>query len=193
MNFHIRLAARGYYVSSTIQGTFSIVTGPSQNRACAINAHGSSSVHSHEDKQNHLRYLPQFCFHDISVTVNSSCFLYNSRTDVVPFPPAALPAFTGTTAPSDSLIPVCLSPFIIGCPAYLPPCKRFQGLPGSHVFTMSDMPCSQTPGKRHRLAILRRLCVDFRYLYSVILPMIIIFRGSITSTLRLTAVKIRIM
>jgi hypothetical protein len=61
------------------------------------------------------------------------------------------------------------------------------------VFTMSDMPCSQTPGKRHRLAILRRLCVDFRYLYSVILPTIIIFRGSITSTLRLTACRLAVL
>ncbi len=130
MNFHIRLAARGYYVSSTIQGTFSIVTGPSQNRACAINAHGSSSVHSSEDNQNHLHYLLQFCFHDISVTVNSSCFLYNSRTDVVPFPPAALPAFTGTTAPSDSLIPVCLSPFIIRLSGILASMQKVPGPPG---------------------------------------------------------------
>ena len=130
MNFHIRLAARSYYVSSSIQSIFSIVTGPSQNRACAINAHGSSSVHSPEDKQNHLQYLLQFCFHAISVTVNSSCFLDNSRTDVVPFPPAALPAFAGTTAPSDSLIPVCRSPFFIGCPAYLLPTQEVPGPPG---------------------------------------------------------------
>jgi hypothetical protein len=59
----------------------------------------------------------------------------------------------------------------------LPPCKRFQGLPGSHVFTMSDMPCSQTPGKLRRLAILCRFCVDFRYSQSVILPMIVYFEA----------------
>jgi hypothetical protein len=81
---------------------------------------------------------------------------------------------------------------IIGCQAYLHPCKRFQGLPGSHVFTMSDMPCSQTPGERHRLAILRRLCVDFRFLNSVILPIFIKFRGSITSALRLTACRLAV-
>jgi hypothetical protein len=39
-------------------------------------------------------------------------------------------------------------------------------LPGSHVFTMSGMTWSQTPGKLHRLANLHRFCVDFRLSYS---------------------------
>ena len=118
-----------------------------------------------------LGYPLQFSFHALSVTEHSTCLLANGYTDVAPFPPAALPAFIGTIAPSDSPIPVCLSPFIIDCPAYSHPCKRFQGLPGSHVFTMSDMPCSMTPGKLHRLAFVRRLCVDFRYPNGVILPL----------------------
>jgi len=45
-----------------------------------------------------------------------------------------------------------LPSFVIGCPAYSPPCKRIQGLPGFRVFAISDTPCSQTPGKRRRLA-----------------------------------------
>ena len=36
-----RLAARGYYVPSAYHPSSFIVPGPSQNRACAINAHGS--------------------------------------------------------------------------------------------------------------------------------------------------------
>ena len=77
-----------------------------------------------------------------------------------------------TTAPSDSLIPVCLSSFIIGWPAYSPPGKRFQGLPGYHIFTLSDMPCSQTPGKRKPARHYRRLHVDFRVCNHVILPIL---------------------
>jgi hypothetical protein len=108
----------------------------------------------------HFSRHPRQNFRDFSAircdSVSTSSLLLStghvSTTTVVlvvtPFPPAALPAFIGTTASSDSLNPVCLPSFVISCPAYSPPCKRFQGLPGSHTFTMSDMPCSQTPGKR---------------------------------------------
>ena len=89
---------------------------------------------------------------------------------MTPFPPAALPAFNGTTASSDSLRPVCLTPFVIGCSAYSPPGKRVQGLPGYHIFTLSDMPCSQTPGKRNPACLYRRFRVDFRARKHVILP-----------------------
>ena len=99
-----------------------------------------------------LGYPLQFRFHALPVAEHRSCLLVNGHTDVAPFPPAALPAFTGTTAPSDSLVPVCLSPFVISCPTYPHPCRKNQGLPGYRVFTISDMPCSQTPGKLHRLA-----------------------------------------
>jgi hypothetical protein len=53
MNFHGRLAARGYYVSSAHHSIFRLVSDPSQNRACAIYAHGSSPVHSLCSKQTH--------------------------------------------------------------------------------------------------------------------------------------------
>jgi hypothetical protein len=95
-----------------------------------------------------LRYPQQFCAHGFSVSVHSSCLLDYGCCDVAPFPPAELPAFIGTTAPSDSLVPVCLSPFIISWQAYSLPCKRPQGLPGCRIFAMSDMPCSPTPGKQ---------------------------------------------
>jgi hypothetical protein len=95
-----------------------------------------------------LCYPQQFCSHKFSVSVHSSCLLVHDCCDVAPFPPAELPAFIGTIAPSDSLLPVSLSPFIISCQAYSLPCKRPQGLPRCHIFAMSDMPCSPTPGKR---------------------------------------------
>ena len=123
--------------------------------------------------------VPRFCERPV--------FHHAALPCVAPFPPAALPAFTGTTAPSDSLNLICHPPFIIGCPAYSHPCKGFQGLPGYHVFTVSGMPCSQTPGKLHRLATLLRLHVDFRQPNSVILPVYTIFRGSIASAFLLTA------
>jgi len=44
---------------------------------------------------------------------------HNTVTHVTSFPPAALPAFTGTMTSSDFPCPVCLSSFIISCPAYL--------------------------------------------------------------------------
>ena len=97
-----------------------------------------------------LCYPQQFCSHNFPVSVHRLCLLDNGYYDVAPFPPAALPAFIGTIAPSDSLMPICLSPFIISCPAYSHPCKRQQGLPGCHIFAMSDMPCSPTPGKRYQ-------------------------------------------
>jgi len=51
--FHKRLAARGYYVPSATRSTLRTVPGPSQNRACATHAHGSSSLHSLRSKQVH--------------------------------------------------------------------------------------------------------------------------------------------
>jgi len=75
-----------------------------------------------------LRYPPQFHLHALAVSVHSPCLLVSGCSDVTPFPPAALPAFSGTTVSSDSLAPVCLPPFLIGCQAY----SRFlQEAPGS--------------------------------------------------------------
>ena len=53
MNFYRRLAARGYYVSLSYRFIQPAFLGPSQNRACATNAHGSSSVYSLRSKQVH--------------------------------------------------------------------------------------------------------------------------------------------
>ena len=69
---------------------------------------------------------------------------HNTVTHVTSFPPAELPAFTGTMTPSDFPRPVCLSPFIIDCPAYSLCSKRAEDLPGYRIFAMSDMLWSQT-------------------------------------------------
>jgi len=57
-------------------------------------------------------------------------FPHNTVTYVASFPPAALPAFIGTTRPSDSPRLICLPPSIISCPAYSNHCKRNKGPPG---------------------------------------------------------------
>jgi len=43
---------------------------------------------------------------------------------------------------------------VIACPAYSLPCKAKQGLPGCRISSISNMPCSQTPGWLVQLAIL---------------------------------------
>lgn len=43
---------------------------------------------------------------------------------------------------------------VIACPAYSLPCKTKQGLPGCHLSSIFNMPCSQTPGWLVQLAIL---------------------------------------
>jgi len=81
---------------------------PSQNRACAINAHGSPDNHSGSDRLPRCGAvlfppLPRFCVRPV--------FPYSARPSVASFPPAALPAFAGTTRRSDSLLLICLPPF----------------------------------------------------------------------------------
>jgi hypothetical protein len=53
-------------------------------------------------------------------------------------------------------IPVLRLPslLVIACPAYSLPCKAKQGLPGCRLSSISNMPCSQTPGRLVQLAIL---------------------------------------
>jgi len=65
---------------------------------------------------------------------------------VVSFPPAALPAFSGTIKPSDSLHHICLPPSSVvrHTPFFR---EKAQGLPGYRVIIMSNMPWSQTPEK----------------------------------------------
>ena len=70
---------------------------------------------------------------------------HNTVTHVTSFPPAELPAFTGTMTSSDFPCTICLSPFIISCQAYSPFSKSAEDLPGYRIFAMSDMPWSQTP------------------------------------------------
>ena len=74
---------------------------------------------------------------------------HNTVTHVTPFPPAESPAFPGTMTPSDFPCTICLSPFIISCPAYSPLGKSAKDLPGYRIFTIFDMPWSQTPERHH--------------------------------------------
>ncbi len=75
-----------------------VVTGPYQNRACAINAHGSSYEHLQEFLLCTIVSFPPYsCFWAQVV------FLYCTCSYVTSFPPAALPAFSGTIRLSDSL------------------------------------------------------------------------------------------
>jgi hypothetical protein len=81
---------------------------PSQNRACAINAHGSPDNHSGFDRTSRCGAvlwppLLRFCVRPV--------FPYSARPSVASFPPAALPAFAGTMRRSDSLLLFCLPPF----------------------------------------------------------------------------------
>jgi hypothetical protein len=85
------------------------------------------------------------------------------------FPPAALPAFIGTTRLSDSLCFICLPPSSVVRHTLDVP-KETLGLPGSRIITMSDMPWSPTPGSRHHLAISGDACIDFHLLNNVVLP-----------------------
>ena len=74
-------------------------------------------------------------------------FPHSSLPCVASFPPAALPAFIGTTRLSDSLCHICLPPSSVvrHTPFFR---EKAQGLPGCRVITMSDMPWSSTPGKQ---------------------------------------------
>ena len=78
-------------------------------------------------------------------------FPHSALPCVASFPPAALPAFIGTTRLSDSLCRICLLPSSVVRHTL---CSReAQGLPGCRVIIMSDMPWSQTPGKLIPLAL----------------------------------------
>ena len=88
---------------------------------------------------------------------------------VASFPPAALPAFIGTTRLSDSLCFICLPPSSV-VQHTLDTLKEAQGLPGSRIITMSDMPWSPTPGSIYHLAFNGDNCFDFHFLNNVVLP-----------------------
>ena len=94
---------------------------------------------------------------------------HNALPCVASFPPAALPAFIGTTRLSDSLCLICLSPSSV-VRHTLDASKETQGLPGSRVIAMSNMPWSPTPGSSHHLAFNVDDCIDFHLLKNVVLP-----------------------
>ena len=116
---------------------------------------------------------------------------HNTVTHVTSFPPAELPAFTGTMTSSDFPCPICLSPFIIGCPAYSL-CTREQRT--SRVAAYSQ--CPTCHGLRPRRDAADLPCasghVDFRYSYNVV-SLNYSFRGSIPSTIRLTACRLAVL
>jgi hypothetical protein len=88
---------------------------------------------------------------------------------VASFPPAALPAFIGTTRLSDSLCLICL-PTSSVVRHTLDTLKESQGLPGSRLVTMSNMPWSPTPGSSQHLAFNGDDYVDFHLWKNVVLP-----------------------
>jgi hypothetical protein len=143
-----------------------VVAGPSQNRACAIYAHGSSHGQFTENPSLlcgaiSLPLVPRFCERPV--------FPHTTLPCVASFPPAALPAFFGTTRLSDSLCFICLPPSSVVRHTLDTP-KETQGLPGCRVLTMSNMPWSPTPGSSHHLAIYVDDCFDFHLLKNVVLP-----------------------
>jgi hypothetical protein len=94
---------------------------------------------------------------------------HNALPCVASFPPAALPAFFGTTKLSDSLCLICLPPSSVVRHTLVTP-RETQGLPGCRVIIVSNMPWSLTPRKRTFLAFSGNARVDFHSRYSVVLP-----------------------
>ena len=81
MDFQRRLAAHGYYVPSMITNVLHVEASPSQNRACAIHAHGSSSLLSlrceqvhlyHRSRQRKLSKEPLELFHGHAPSLSST-------------------------------------------------------------------------------------------------------------------------
>jgi len=68
-------------------------------------------------------------------------------------------------------LPTLHLPFsLFGCSGILPLREETWGLPGCRIITISDMPWSLTPRKQTSPCLLRRVCVDFHCLQSVVLP-----------------------
>ena len=116
----------------------------------------------------------------------------NTVIHVASFPPAALPAFFGTMMPSDFPCSFCLSPFVIGWPAYSHAARKQRT---SRVAAHSL--CQTCHGLRPRgdvpcLAITATAHVDFHKIYCVVSP-VDSFRGSIPSALWLTACLLAVL
>ena len=96
-------------------------------------------------------------------------FPHTALPCVASFPPAALPAFTGTTKLSDSLCLICLpSSSVVRHTLFTS--RETQGLPGYRVITMSNMPWSPTPGSSHHLAFIGDDYIDFHQQKNIVLP-----------------------
>ncbi len=119
---------------------------PSQNRACAIHAHGSSRGHSLRSSRLCDAVLSPPTPRDWARTVCP----HIARPRVASFPPAELPAFVGRMRRSDSLRAIGSAFLISVVGALSHPWKHPRGLPGCRVFTVSCVPWSPTPGKRAR-------------------------------------------
>ena len=115
----------------------------------------------------------------------------NTVTHVTSFPPAELPAFTGTMTSSDFPCPICLPPFIIGCMAYSLYAREQRT---SRVAAYSQCPTCHGLRPRRGAADLPFASghVDFRKGYNVV-PLNQSFRGSIPSTLWLTACRLAVL
>ena len=79
---------------------------PSQNRACAINAHGSSQCHSHAFTTSTCMLCDAISWPPVRCVWAQPVRLYIARPCVISFPPAELPAFADTTKQSDSPCPI---------------------------------------------------------------------------------------
>jgi len=100
---------------------------------------------------------------------------HNTVTYVASFPPAALPAFSGTMMPSDSLCLICLPSFVISCPAYSQTARKQRA---SRVAAHSL--CQTCHGLRPRggdprLAIVATNHIDFRRYKYVVPPIMVAF------------------
>jgi hypothetical protein len=72
-------------------------------------------------------------------------FPYSARPSVASFPPAALPAFTGTMSRSDSLLLFCLPPF-----------GRLWGILSVSLLLTTLSCSSESSGRVSRVAVLSR-------------------------------------
>ncbi len=161
----------------------SVVPGPSQNRACAIYARGSS----HAQFTDFASPFPlcgavllppflRFCERPV--------FPHTTLTCVASFPPAELPAFSGTTKPSDSLCMILPSSLLkednTGSPGC--PCN-----PNVRHDMVSD------PGEANIVLPLTSMFVLTSTSIKVLSFPMRRLRGSIPSTFRLTAYLLAVL
>ena len=114
-------------------------------------------------------------------------FPYSVVTYVTSFPPAELPAFTGTMMPSDSLCLVCLFFLYYRLSGILTSLQEDTGSPGlPHILNVQHAMVSDPGEARCGLPLTPQLMVTSVILNTSSLPTKA-FRGSIPSALRFTA------